>query len=173
MAFLPDLLAAEAAPGEALWIVSWGFNVPRQLRQLRGRPVAYHAHSSGYGFALPPGVPVLAVSRNTLGYWGDAAPRNPLFLVPNALGGEWIERGMRPGGPAAARQGGARGRRPVDVLVQQRKNSAYVLGSSCPPCASGACGWRCRAAGSTTWWRCSTAPRWCSTTRPTTGGGGG
>ncbi|MFM7674857.1 MAG: glycosyltransferase [Synechococcus sp.] len=127
VAFLPDLLAAESAPGEALWIVSWGFNVPQQLRRLRGRPVAYHAHSSGYGFALPPGVPVLAVSRNTLGYWGDAAPRNPLFLVPNALGTEWIERGLRPGGPAVLRAGAPAGRRPVDVLVQQRKSSAYVL----------------------------------------------
>ncbi|MCH9715114.1 MAG: glycosyltransferase family 1 protein, partial [Cyanobacteria bacterium] len=72
--FLADLLRAEplgsAAADQTLWIVSWGFDVPRQLRALRGRPVAYHAHSSGYGFRLPPGVPVLAVSRNTLGYWG-------------------------------------------------------------------------------------------------------
>jgi hypothetical protein len=52
---------------------------------LRGHRVAYHAHSSGYGFDLPAGVPVLAVSRNTLGYWGARAPRNPLCLVPNAL----------------------------------------------------------------------------------------
>ena len=55
------------------------------VAKLKGRLVIYQAHSSGYGFDLPPGVPVLAVSRNTLGYWGDRAPRNPLFLVPNAL----------------------------------------------------------------------------------------
>ena len=72
--FLADLLRTERCPGEALWIVSWGFDVPPLLRQLKGRPVAYHAHSSGYGFPLPAGVPVLAVSRNTLGYWGDRAP---------------------------------------------------------------------------------------------------
>ena len=29
--FLDDLLARERAPGEALWIVSWGFDVPRLL----------------------------------------------------------------------------------------------------------------------------------------------
>ncbi|MEB3331002.1 MAG: glycosyltransferase [Synechococcaceae cyanobacterium] len=115
--FLSDLLAAEAAPGPALWIVSWGFDVPALLRRLRGRPVAYHAHSSGYGFDLPPGVPVLAVSRNTLGYWGDRAPRNPLHLVPNALEAAWLERGDRHGS----------GRRPIDVLVQRRKCSRYVL----------------------------------------------
>ena len=128
--FLNDLLRAEplgrqdtaAAP---LWIVSWGFDVPRLLRRLRGRPTVYHAHSSGYGFDLPPGVPVLAVSRNTLGYWGDRAPRNPLFLVPNALERQWLERGARPGSAAAEALGP--GRRPIDVLVQRRKTSGYVL----------------------------------------------
>ena len=127
--FLADLLREEPSPGEALWIVSWGFDVPPLLRQLRGRPVAYHAHSSGYGFALPAGVPVLAVSRNTLGYWGDHSPRSPLFLVPNALEAPWLERGARPGGPGAASAAAtdamaAQGRRPIDVLVQQRKSSS-------------------------------------------------
>jgi hypothetical protein len=115
--FLDDLLRAEAAPGEALWIVSWGFDVPKLLRRLKGRPTAYHAHSSGYGFDLPPGVPVLAVSRNTLGYWGNRAPRNPLFLVPNALEPQWLQRGARHSSVS----------RPIDVLVQQRKTSRYVL----------------------------------------------
>ncbi|UPM49244.1 glycosyltransferase [Synechococcus sp. A10-1-5-1] len=118
--FLADLLRDEPLPGgagTALWIVSWGFDVPWLLRQLKGRACAYHAHSSGYGFSLPAGVPVLAVSRNTLGYWGDQAPRNPLWLVPNALGSEWLERGQRSGA----------GERSIDVLVQLRKNSAYVL----------------------------------------------
>ena len=118
--YLADLLRAEPLPvgaGLALWIVSWGFDVPWLLRQLRGRACAYHAHSSGYGFSLPPAVPVLAVSRNTLGYWGDLAPRNPLCLVPNALSSEWLQRGKRCGD----------GERSIDVLVQQRKTSAYVL----------------------------------------------
>ena len=140
--FLADLLKGEEAPGQALWIVSWGFDVPQLLRQLGGRPVAYHAHSSGYGFDLPPAMPVLAVSRNTLGYWGDRSPRSPLFLVPNALEPQWLERGDRAGlggsgaatepatepaqAPAQAR------RRPIDVLVQRRKSSAYVLQSLVP-----------------------------------------
>ena len=115
--YLDDLLRAESSPAEALWIVSWGFDVPKLLRRLKGRPVAYHAHSSGYGFDLPPGVPVLAVSRNTLGYWGNRAPRNPLFLVPNALELQWLERGARHSGAS----------RPIDVLVQRRKSSTYVL----------------------------------------------
>ena len=131
----PQFAEGDAGSGVAdpLWIVSWGFDVPKLLRQLRGRAVAYHAHSSGYGFDLPPGVPVLAVSRNTLGYWGDRAPRNPLFLVPNALEDQWLERGARPGTAAASALDAQHGpRRPIDVLVQQRKNSAYVLDQLVP-----------------------------------------
>ena len=123
--FLDDLLEQEPAPGEDIWVVSWGFEVPKLLRCLRGRSVVYHAHSSGYGFDLPLGVPVLAVSRNTLGYWGDRAPHNPLFLVPNALEPHWFERGARPGAVVADSAGA--GDRSIDVLVQERKSSRYVL----------------------------------------------
>ena len=136
--YLDDLLRIQPADfhealradttSSPLWIVSWGFDVPMLLRRLEGRLVAYHAHSSGYGFDLPPGVPVLAVSRNTLGYWGDRAPRNPLFLLPNAIESQWLERGARLGaadasGPITP----ANERRSIDVLVQQRKSSVYVL----------------------------------------------
>ncbi|MBV2352054.1 glycosyltransferase [Synechococcus sp. HK05] len=118
--FLADLLRQEPADCSSrspLWLVSWGFDVPWLLRRLKGRACAYHAHSSGYGFDLPAGVPVVAVSRNTLGYWGDRAPRNPLTLVPNALEPMWLERGDRNG----------QAPRPIDVLVQRRKTSTYVL----------------------------------------------
>ena len=126
--YLSDVLQAEPSPGRSLWIVSWGFDVPRSLARLQGRPVVYQAHSSGYGFGLPPGVPVVAVSRNTLGYWGDRAPRNPLFWVPNALQPQWLERGAR----SSASDGDAVTDRPIDVLVQQRKSSPYVLNQLIP-----------------------------------------
>ena len=118
--FLEDLLRQEPVSIQRqapLWLVSWGFHVPRLLRRLRGRAVAYHAHSSGYGFHLPPGVPVLAVSRHTMAYWGAQAPRNPLFLLPNAVD------------PAFHNRGGVRD---LDVLVQRRKTSAYVLHTLVP-----------------------------------------
>ncbi len=118
--FLDDLLRQEPASIQRqapLWLVSWGFHVPRLLRRLRGRAVAYHAHSSGYGFHLPPGIPVLAVSRHTMAYWGARAPRNPLFLLPNAVDPAFHNRG---------------GDRDLDVLVQRRKTSAYVLHTLVP-----------------------------------------
>ena len=126
--YLDDVLQAEPSPGRSLWIVSWGFDVPRSLARLQGRPVVYQAHSSGYGFGLPPGVPVVAVSRNTLGYWGDRAPRNPLFWVPNALEPQWLERGARP----SSSNRDAVTERPIDVLVQKRKSSPYVLNQLVP-----------------------------------------
>lgn len=126
--YLDDVLQAEQSPGRSLWIVSWGFDVPRSLSRLRGRPVIYQAHSSGYGFGLPPGVPVVAVSRNTLGYWGDRAPRNPLFWVPNALEPQWLERGARP----SSSDRDPITKRPIDVLVQKRKSSPYVLNQLVP-----------------------------------------
>ena len=116
--FLDDLLQAAASQDRSLWLVSWGFHIPWLLRRLKSRFVVYQAHSTGYGFDLPPGVPVLAVSRNTLGYWGDRAPRNPLFLLPNALEPQWLQRGDRDGRAS---------QRVIDVLVQQRKSSSYVL----------------------------------------------
>ena len=116
--FLEDLLKEEFEDNSSLWIVSWGFDVPKLLKRLRGRNLVYHAHSSGYGFKLPPNVPIVAVSRNTMGYWGHHAPRNPLFLVPNALDSQWIERGDLNGDFEA---------RPIDIIVQKRKSSNYLL----------------------------------------------
>ena len=120
--YLYDLLKSEPSSSEVLWLVSWGFDVPFLLNVLKGRRVVYQAHSCGYGFHLPPGVPVIAVSRNTLGYWGSHAPRNPLFLVQNALDSKWFEQGNR-----LSENPNELIRRKVDVLVQQRKSSPYVL----------------------------------------------
>ena len=116
--FLEDLLKDESENNSSLWIICWGFDVPRLLKRLRGRNLVYHAHSTGYRFKLPPSVPIVAVSRNTMGYWGHHAPRNPLFLVPNALESQWIERGDLKGDFEG---------RPIDILVQKRKSSNYLL----------------------------------------------
>ena len=120
--FLEDLLVLPADDDCSLWLVSWGFDVPKLLKKLSSRQVIYQAHSTGYGFDLPPGIPIIAVSRNTLGYWADRAPRNPLFFLPNALEPHW----MRQNDPAEASS------RPIDVLVQARKSSPYVINQLLP-----------------------------------------
>ena len=120
--YLDDLLEIMPKDDDSLWLVSWGFDVPQLLRKLHHRSVLYQAHSSGYKFNLPPGIPIVAVSRNTLGYWADKTPRNPVFLVPNALEPQWLERGNR----------SSLQERPIDVLVQLRKSSPYVLNQLVP-----------------------------------------
>nr|WP_052328050.1 glycosyltransferase [Synechococcus sp. WH 8109] len=112
------LLNEQTIHDDSLWIVCWGFDIPRLVNRLRGRKVVYQAHSTGYGFNLPPSVPIVAVSRNTMGYWGHRAPRNPIFLIPNALESQWLARGDRNGSVSS---------RPIDILVQKRKSSNYLL----------------------------------------------
>ncbi|MBV5259980.1 glycosyltransferase [Synechococcus moorigangaii CMS01] len=109
--YLPELLP-QVQPQEAIFVIGWGFDVPQLVKQLRSHPVVYHAHSTGYPFQLPSRIPIWAVSRNSLGYWGQRAPNNPLFYLPNQISSEFQNRHQE---------------RDIDVLVQTRKTSSYVL----------------------------------------------
>jgi glycosyltransferase involved in cell wall biosynthesis len=109
--FLDDLLQSRNAE-DGIFVVSWGFHMPKLVRRLRGRAVLYHAHSAGYGFRLPSSVPILTVSRNTMGYWGQQCPNAPVFFLPNQISPEFCDRGLP---------------RDIDVLVQVRKSSEYLL----------------------------------------------
>ena len=71
---------------------------------------------------------MVSVSRNTLGYWGNRAPRNPLFLVPNPLEQQWIDCGDR----SVFEKDSRTKFRTIDVLVQERKSSSYVLNRLVP-----------------------------------------
>jgi len=108
--FLDDVLRQDTR--DAIFVVSWGFHVPKLVKRLQGRSVIYHAHSAGYGFRLPSSVPILTVSRNTLGYWGQRCPNSPMFFLPNQISPEFSDRGNS---------------RDIDVLVQVRKSSEYLL----------------------------------------------
>lgn len=123
--FLPDLLQTLAQNPvqrkNCIFVLSWGFHVPKLARQLRGYPCVYHAHSAGYGFRLPPQVPIVTVSRNTLGYWGQCAPNSLLYYLPNEISPEFCDRGLP---------------RDIDVLVQARKSSDYLLEQLVPALAS-------------------------------------
>lgn len=108
--FVDDVLP-RASPGNAIFIISWGHDVPKLLRLLEGQNVVYHAHSAGYPWSLPPEIPIISVSRYTMGYWGRKSPNALHFLLPNVL-----------------RYGEAsQTERDIDVLVQVRKSSRYVL----------------------------------------------
>jgi len=107
--FLGDF---QAQPDQAIFVVSWGFDVAKLLPQLRSQNVLYHAHSAGYRLKLPSDIPIVTVSRNTLGYWGQQAPHSPIYYLPNQISDEFYDQ-QRP--------------RDIDLLVQARKSSTYLM----------------------------------------------
>ncbi|HEY9629609.1 MAG TPA: glycosyltransferase [Coleofasciculaceae cyanobacterium] len=121
--FLDDLLQK---PGlqDAIFVVSWGFDVPKLMAKLRSHHVVYHAHSAGYGFGVPAQIPIITVSRNTLGYWGQKAPHSLIYYLPNQISDEFRNLEVD---------------RDIDVLVQARKSSEYLLQELVPALQS-----RCR-----------------------------
>ncbi|MGB3138034.1 MAG: glycosyltransferase [Nodosilinea sp.] len=114
--FLDDLLQQ---PGldNCIFVVSWGFHIPRLVKRLRGQQMVYHAHSSGYGFRLPDDIPIITVSRNSMGYWGQQRPNGLIFYLPNHISSEFINQQQS---------------RDIDVLVQVRKSSSYLLNQLIP-----------------------------------------
>jgi glycosyltransferase involved in cell wall biosynthesis len=109
--FLDDLLQRPPQP-DAIFVVSWGFDVPKLVARLKGYPTIYHAHSAEYGFRLPARIPIVCVSRNTLGYWGQKSPHSLLYYLPNQISDEFRDRHEA---------------RSIDVLVHARKSSDYLL----------------------------------------------
>jgi glycosyltransferase involved in cell wall biosynthesis len=109
--FLDDLLQHPPQP-DAIFVVSWGFDVPKLVARLQGYATIYHAHSAEYGFRLPARIPIVSVSRNTLGYWGQKSPHSLLYYLPNQISDEFIDR---------------HDSRTIDVLVHARKSSGYLL----------------------------------------------
>ncbi len=109
--FLDDILQ-NPPQQDKIFVVSWGFDVPKLVARLQGYPTIYHAHSAEYGFRLPARIPIVCVSRNTLGYWGQRSPHSLLYYLPNQISDEFVDR---------------QAERTIDVLVHARKSSDYLL----------------------------------------------
>ena len=109
--FFSDLLS-DLNLEKCIFIVSWGFDVPKLVRQLGAANIIYHAHSAGYRFDLPSDIPIVTVSRNTMGYWGQRSPNSLIYYLPNQISDEFSNLGKE---------------RDIDVLVQARKSSTYLL----------------------------------------------
>jgi glycosyltransferase involved in cell wall biosynthesis len=115
--FLDDLLKHPQSLGDAIFVMSWGFDVAKLAPRLKAFNTVYHAHSSGYGFRLPAQVPIITVSRNTLGYWGQHSPHSLLYYLPNEISATF-KNCHQP--------------RDIDVLVHARKSSQYLLNALIP-----------------------------------------
>jgi len=97
---------------DVIFVISWGFDIAKLAAKLKPYNVVYHAHSAGYKFSLPASIPIITVSRNTLGYWGQKAPNSLIYYVPNEISPEFRNLHTE---------------RDIDVLVQARKSSEYLI----------------------------------------------
>ncbi len=112
-----DQLLSRGNCKNAIFVISWGFDIPYLIRKLSSYPIIYHAHSSGYPFRLPPQIPIITVSRNTMGYWGEKASNSLIYYLPNHISENFRLLNLK---------------RPIDVLVQTRKSSDYLLNQLVP-----------------------------------------
>lgn len=109
--FLPDLLQQRSLEN-VIFVIGWGFDVAKLVPRLQPYPIVYHAHSAGYRLRLPSNIPIITVSRNTMGYWGQQAPNSLIYYLPNQISEEFYNRHQP---------------RDIDVLVQARKSSEYLM----------------------------------------------
>lgn len=114
--FLDDVLEQKDL-SNIIFVMSWGFDVAKLAKRLKNYHAIYHAHSAGYGFTLPSSVPIVTVSRNTLGYWGQLAPNSLIYYLPNQISDEFRVLDLN---------------RDIDVLIHTRKSSEYLLNQLIP-----------------------------------------
>ena len=109
--FLEDVLK-ESNLDRVIFVIFWGFHIKELVGKLKNFNVIYHAHSAGYGFKIPSNIPIITVSRNTMGYWGQKAPHSPIYYLPNYISQEFKNLNID---------------RDIDVLIQKRKSSKYLI----------------------------------------------
>lgn len=109
--FLDDLLKNKNLD-DVIFVASWGFDVAKLAAKLKPYNMIYHAHSAGYGFKLTNDIPIITVSRNTMGYWGQLAPNSLIYYLPNEISDVFKNLNYE---------------RDIDVLVHTRKSSEYLL----------------------------------------------
>jgi glycosyltransferase involved in cell wall biosynthesis len=109
--FIDDLLK-EKNLDHVIFVISWGFDVAKLAPKLKHCNVVYHAHSTGYRFRLPASIPIITVSRNTMGYWGQKSPNSLIYYLPNHISDEFQNLSLE---------------RHINVLVQARKSSEYLI----------------------------------------------
>jgi hypothetical protein len=113
--WLDDLLSPDdpvQSLDDVIFVMCWGFDVAKLAPKLKNLNAIYHAHSAGYGFNLPASVPIITVSRNTLGYWGQRSPHSLIYYLPNEISDKFQDQDCD---------------RDIDVLVQARKSSSYLI----------------------------------------------
>lgn len=111
--FYDDLIKSrDISTDNNIYIIHWGPHIKQLLRKLKGRNIVYFAHSTGYNWKIPSSVPIVCVSKHTQAYWGRYAPNSLIFHLPNHISENYYPFGCD---------------RTIDVLVQKRKSSNYLM----------------------------------------------
>ncbi|WP_308256600.1 glycosyltransferase [Geminocystis sp. GBBB08] len=95
-----------------IYIIHWGPHIQELLTKLKNQNVVYFAHSTGYKVKIPSKVPIISVSKHSQAYWGRYAPNNLIFYLPNEISDKYHNQKQE---------------RKIDVLVQKRKSSKYLI----------------------------------------------
>lgn len=114
--FLDDLLQNNS-PDNNIYVIHWGPDIGKLLKKLKHKQVVYLSHSTGYSFKIPARVPIITVSKNSQAYWGRHAPNSLLFHLPNEISSQYNNLNQE---------------RSIDVLVQKRKSSQYLINELVP-----------------------------------------
>ena len=114
--FLDDI-SETMQPTSSIFVIGWGFDVPKIISRLKGQNIIYHAHSANYGFDIATDIPIITVSRNTMGYWGERSANGLIFYLPNQISEEFCNQHQL---------------RDIDIVVQTRKSSEYLLNQLIP-----------------------------------------
>lgn len=109
--YLDDVIGDISADNN-IYIIHWGPDIPYLLTKLNKFHVVYFAHSTGYKFKIPSKVPIINVSKHSQAYWGRFAPNNLIFYLPNEISDKYQNLQQE---------------RKIDVLVQKRKSSKYLI----------------------------------------------
>ena len=97
---------------DSIYIIHWGPHVADLVRRLSDRNVVYVSYTTGWGFTLPTEVPIIAGSKHTQAYWGRYSPNSLIHHLPCVISDNFINLHRE---------------RDIDILVQKRKSSHYLL----------------------------------------------
>lgn len=113
---LNEALRTNRCNDDTIYCVHYGPHIRKLCRRLQGRRIVYFAHSTGWGFKLPKGVPIVSVSKHSQAYWGRHAPYNSGYCLPNIVSSEF-----------SLPQHNNASDRSIDVIIVKRKMSSYLI----------------------------------------------
>jgi len=107
-----DAVLAQDNGKDSIFIIHWGPHIADLIRRLADKNVVYVSYTTGYGFNLPANVPIIAGSKHTQAYWGRYSPNSLIYYLPCTISDNFKNFHKE---------------RTVDILVQKRKSSRYLL----------------------------------------------